>query len=713
MAITISTGITITDGFTPALRSLTNALNIVTSSIVSMQGQMSKPLDMTAINTARNELANAALSIDQVGLEAQNAATKQASLNNEMSKGEAFASNLASKVKTLLGAYLGFQGIKNLIQGADQSIAVTARLGIMNKGGDSVDDLKDKIFAMSNAVQANFNTTADAVAKLGIQAGDAFSSNDEILAFTDQLNKHIKIAGTEGAAAEGAMIQMVQAMSNGVLRGEELNSVMDGMPTVAKSIEQYFKKMGDNRGIKEIAEQGLITADIVKAALFSAADETDARFKDMGVTFGGVWNIFGNYANRALEGTYQKLGKIANSDAFMNLAKTAGSAVSLVGNGIVFVIDLVSQLITFIKNNASIIQPIFYGLAAAVGVYGASLLLAKAQTMAAVASQFVLKAAMIASTFATQGLTAGFKALNATMALNPVMIIVYAVIALIAIFYAAIAIVNKFCDTNISATGLIFGAFSWLGGVIYDIFVGLWNGLLHIADIMVNLYITVAESIYNAFNGGFTGWIDGVKSIFFNFVNWIYQAIKPLIEIWDYFNNTDIAGKVQGVIDAKMQEGRTDNYKKLPHNVLSEQFSLDYANPNEWAGKGYEVGKKASEAFDLTNVVNDTMNGLVKQVEGNAANYATDDLAQKALNNIDGNTKQIANNTAKNYDTELKYLRELGSREAINRFTTAEIKLDIKNNNNINSEMDIDSVVDAFTTKLKYAMALSAEGVHN
>lgn len=363
----IRTAISIVDGMSPAFRSMSTAMNMVMSGFEQLQRTSGKSIDTASIVAARQEMFRANLAIESMEKNLHKVASAQDDVNGGLRGGSSLAGGLASKVGALVAAYASLEGAMSLVRATDDYTNIKSRLDLINDGLQSTEQLQERVRASANSTFSDYKATADMVGKLGIQAGQAFGNNEEVLRFAEQINKHIKIAGTSGAAAEGAMIQMTQAMSNGVLRGEELNSVLDGMPTVAKTIEGYFHKMGDTRGIKQIAEEGKITADIVKAALFEAADETDAKFRAMGVTFGGTWNLFKNHADKALMPVYQRLGELTNSKGFQSFAVAAGQAVSVLGVGLVTVFDMLIRMGGFIADNWSVAGPVIASVGGAIG----------------------------------------------------------------------------------------------------------------------------------------------------------------------------------------------------------------------------------------------------------------------------------------------------------------------------------------------------------
>ena len=737
---TIKTSIQVTDGFSSAFKSMNNALGVVMSSLANTQKALGKPIDLTAVNRAQQDLARCASQFDAMEKEARQAASGQDKLNKSMNEGSTAAGTLFGKLKGLIGAYASFQGASMLVKGADTFTNINSRLDLMNDGLQTTAELSDLVWESANRSFSSFKDTADAVGKLGIQAGDAFANSRDVINFAEQLNKHIAIAGTDGAAAQGAMIQMVQAMSNGVLRGEELNSVMDGMPTVAKVIREEFARMGDTRGIKEIAEEGLITADIVKRALYNAADETNKKFNEMGVTFSDVWNIFKNHADKALQPVYKQLGAISNSKDFQALARTAGQAFGLIASAITGVMWLVSALFGLIRRYSDFALPILGMVAAAFIAQGTAALWAKREILLNAAAMVVktvkdwaATAAIIAMEFAQHGL-------NAALALCPLSWIIGMIIALIGVVYLGVAAFNRFAGTSISATGIIAGAFGALYAMIYNTIINLMNYFIIFAEFLRNVFQNPIYSIKALFVNFAVNFLDacismtkGWDSFATSLANAMISAVNFVIGAWNKLIDllpdkvTASLGLSKGAelsystsITSDLSNAR-DSLKGMlndkPENYTTIQ-RLEFKDVGGTANKAYGLGEGlvngVSEALESLGSSSSAVKDLgTAQLLANAnkkPNTAADKIA--------ANTGKTAANTGKAVDAltatdeELKYLRDIGEREAINKFTTAEIKLSVSNNNSINSELDLDGVVNTLTSKLRDAMFLAAEGSH-
>lgn len=721
----ISTTIRVNDGFSTALRRMNSALDTVMNSLIDTQKQLGKPFNLTGISEARKEIARANTALDLMADEARNAASAQNQLNNASKNSGGAVAGLASKVKGLVAAYAGWQGMKNALGAADAYANTTSRLELMNDGLTTTAQLEQMIRDSADRTRSSFQTTADAVGKMGIQAASAFNNSQDVVNFVEQLNKHLIVSGTSTAAAEGAMLQLTQAMGAGVLRGEELNSILEGMPTVANAIKKYFAEtLGDTRPIKEIAEEGLITSKIVKDALYSAADGINAKFDNMKVTFGSLWVMFKNQANKALVPVFNRLTELSNSVDLKSVVVVAGQVVGTLGKAVIYVMDAISGLFTFIKNNFSLVAPILFGVAGGFAAVGVAAMLAKAKIALTTVAMVIHKTVAGLAMLATYGFAGAITYLSAVLSVNPIMLVVYGVIALIAAFYMAVAAVNKFCGTSLSATGMIAGAVMWLGSVIYNTFAMCWNAIIEIANYMWNVFADLGNMIYNAFNGGFTGWIGGVKSALWTFVDWAYQLIKPLIEVWDKVKGTNYASSLQGKIDKGVNSGKSYEYKELFKKNLADPLKLEYMDSNALYQKGYKWGENLADNFSLENISDkikkelglDSINEIASQAMTSDAlkNNATNPALRGSGNDYGTALDKIADNTDKmaKDDKELELLRDLGTREAVNRFTTAQVSVMQKNSNNIREGADVDSIIAKLYAGLRDAMSRTAEGAH-
>ena len=690
------------------------------------------------------------MQLDKIAQETAQATNEQKKYNNTVRDGESAVNGLWGKVKGLVATYATFQSGKKLITASDDYADTMSRIKLMNDGLQTTAELEQKIRNVADQTYSSFALTSSVVGKLGVNANEAFEDSAEVVDFVEQLNKHLVIAGTRAETAEGALTQLTQAMANGVLRGEELASVMDGMPTVVQAVEDFFAKRGVTTPIRKIGEAGLITSDILKAALWEAAEETDRKFNEMGTTFRRLWTLFRNKANEAFRPVFQKLNKISSSETAKKIAVGLGTAIGTIGKGLMYVMDLVGKTFNFIRDNIQFIAPIIGVISAAFVALGASILFAKLQAIWHAVASAVQTAAIVALEFATHGASAGFAALAAAMSINPVMLFVYAVIALIGVFYLAIAVVNKFCGTSLSATGIIAAAFTFLGLVIYNMIANAWNNFATFAEFLVNLFKHPVYSIKSLFINLATNFIDstiamtkGWDKFATSIANAFTTAINWVIEKWNAFVDI-LPDKVKSALGlgkgSKLEYSTSitsdlTNAKSALQSLLGEKpddywtaprmgfadVGKNTLNAYDW-GKG--LGESISEKLDLDNLLSDVgmsteellknAKDLAKSVDdaSGSSHPRSDSDSAKRAEDLADKARQIANNTAKmakNYDEEIKFMRELGQREAINRFTTAQIKIMQNNSNHISKDVDANAVQKLLTEGLRETLNVAAE----
>lgn len=602
---TIRTAIQIQDGMTPAFRSINSALNMTISSFEQMQRVSSNSVNTASIIAARAELNKSEIAINEMEQEIRQAAEAQQQLNNNMNKGSGAANSLLSGVKsiaTTLGVALG---VKNIIGLSDTMTSTTSRLDMMNDGLQTTSELQNKIYQSAQNSRTAYTDTAQVVSKLGMLAGDAFSSNEETVAFAEQMNKQFKIGGASVQEQTSAMYQLTQAMAAGKLQGDEFRSIMENAPMLANSIAEY---MGIPKGeLKEMASDGVITADIIKNAMFAAADETNAQFEKLPMTFAQVGTVIGN-----------------------TLLQTFNPVIQGIGRGAQWIYD-----------NWSNIEPVFYGIATAVGVYATAMGIQTAVTWLGVAAN---------------------RALITTMLANP---------------YTWIAI----------GIGVVVGAIAkWVQSV---------GG------------INVAWKI--AANGILTTW-DWIKIGFMTGANVVSNYFGDLKA--DIL--TDLQTLANGAVDTI--NNFINALNRIPGVSIDTIAQLTFAAESQ---ADFEAAK-AARANNLANMKYDAkMNTATRQSGIDIARAAVEE-SNKGMNYdaIYSNVEDIAANTDTMKDSmeiseeELKYLHDIAERETVNRFTTAQVSVDFTSNNNINSDMDIDGVIDLFAEKLEESINSIAEGVH-
>lgn len=641
---------------------------------------------------------------------------EQGRFNREIEEGTNEANSLMQTIKGAVAAYATIQTLSTALNLSDQLTSTTARLNLMNDGLQTTQDLQNMIYLSAERARGSYQATADAVSKLGLMAGDAFGSSEEIIAFMEQVNKQFTIAGTETAGIDAAMLQLTQAMGSGVLRGEEYNSILGQAPNIIQAIADYMEVPKGQ--LKDMAAEGQITADIVKAAMFAAADDTNAKFESMPKTFSQIWTSFQNTALMAFQPVLQRMNEIANSEAFQQFVNNAIEGLSMVAGVALEIFDLLVGVAGAVADNWSWLSPIIYGVAAALAVYygwqlavNAINAITKGIHIAMAVAQMIHAAATGALTAATAAEIAAQNGLNAALYACPIVWIIVLIIALIALFYAAVAAVNKFAGTSVSATGIICGAFMVALAFIGNIFVALWNLVVDVFVLIYNLVATVANFIGNVF----TDPIGAVCRLFFDLADTVLGILQALASAIDAIFGSNLAGSVQGWRDSL--GGWVDDTFGKGDEVMAKMNADDMKLGRFEYGAAWDAGYSFGEGID-ESIANFDPSSLFDTNVPGADDYANLSDYGSGIGGIGSGVDDIAGNTGKIADgmeiteEDLKYLRDIAEQEAVNRFTTAEITIEQTNHNTVSGKMDLDGIVSRLTDAANEAVDRIAEGVH-
>lgn len=713
---TIRTAIELQDNFTGVLYQVINSVNLGLSAMEDLHQTMNSPVDTASIEAANQAYLRLSQTVGNTERYIRDNVDEQGRFNREIEEGTNEANSLMQTIKGAVAAYATIQTLSAALNLSDQLTTTTARMNLMNDGLQTTQDLQNMIYLSAERARGSYQATADAVSKLGLMAGDAFGSSQEIIAFMEQINKQFTIAGTEAAGVDAAMLQLTQAMASGVLRGEELNSIFEQAPTIIQSIADYLDvPIGS---IREMAAEGQITADIVKAAMFAAADETNAKFESMPKTFSQVWTSFQNTALMAFQPVLQRMNEIANSEAFQTFVNNAIEGLSMVAGVALEIFDLLVGVAGLVAENWSWLSPIIYGVAAALAVYygwqlavNAISAISKGIHIAMAVAQMIHAAATGALTAATAAEIAAQNGLNAALYACPIVWIIVLIIALIALFYAAVAAVNKFAGTSVSATGIICGAFMVALAFIGNIFVALWNLVVDVFVLIYNLVATVANFIGNVF----TDPIGAVCRLFFDLADTVLGILQALASAIDAIFGSDLAGSVQGWRDSL--GGWVDDTFGKGDEVMAKMNADDMKLGRFEYGEAWNAGYSFGEGIDQSIANFDPSSLFDTNVPG-ADDYANLGNYGSGIGGIGSGVDDIAGNTGKIADSmditeeDLKYLRDIAEQEAVNRFTTAEITIEQTNHNTVSGKMDLDGIVSGLTDAANEAVDKIAEGVH-
>ena len=672
-------------------------------------------MDVSAANAAYNQLSSTVASTERY---IRDNADAQGNLNQQIQAGVNTSNELVDTVKRLALAYLSMQSVQKVLDVSDELTMTTARLDQMNQAFNEIngtatetDTIVKQIYASAQNARGSFGDMTAVVAKFGNNARDAFASQDEVIAFANLIQKQMTTASASTQEASNAMLQLSQALGSGVLRGDELNSIFEQAPNLIQSIADYLDvPIGK---IREMAADGELSADVVKAAIFSAADDINAKFEAMPMTWGQVWTSFQNSALMAFQPVLDKVNELANNNQFQGFVE---NAIGLLAQLAVYVLDFFNTLASigaFISDNWSIIAPIVYGVIAALIAYAAisGIVAAVNGVMALSASVHAAAEAMQAG--ATFTATAAQYGLNAALMACPLTWIILLIIAVIAAIFAVCNAIAKMTGVANSGFGVITGGIN----VVIQFFKNLSLSVANIALGIGNAIAALASNMMTAFHNA----ICNVQSWFYNLLSTALTVIEgicaalnklPFVE-FDYSGISSAADDYAS--KAAEAAGNKEDYKSIG-DAFNEGMSTFDTFQDGWAADAFNAGAswgdgvadKVSGMFSMDNI--DLTGGVdTSMLSNDFANNA----AQTAANTAD--TADSAGRIADSVDISkenLKYLRDIAETEAINRFTTAEIEVTMNNNNTVSSDMDIDGMVDHLSAGVLEAMEQAAEGVH-
>lgn len=639
---------------------------------------------------------------------------EQGRFNQEISAGTQQANELTNTIKRAVAAYVSIQSVGKALNISDELVQTTSRLNMMNDGVQTTAELVNMVYAAAQDARGSFSQMADVVARFGNNAKDAFSSSEEVVAFADLIQKQMTIAGASTQEAANAELQLSQALGSGVLRGDELNSIFEQAPNLIQNIADYLDvPIGK---IREMAADGELSADVVKAAIFSAADDINSKFNEMPMTWGQMWQSMQNTALIAFQPVLQRLNDLANSEAFQTFIQGAIEAMATLANILLNVFDLAVSIGTFIGDNWSIIAPIVYGIVAALTAYIAiSAIVAAINGVMAIA-EGVKAAAQMMATGATFAETAAQQGLNAALMACPLTWIIMLILALIVVIFAVCNAIAKMTGIANSGFGVITGGVN----VVIQFFKNLGLTVANIALGIGNAIAALASNMMTAFHNA----ICSIQSWFYNLLSTALSVIEGICAALNKlpFVEFDYSGISSAADDyaAKASEaaGNKEDYQSIS-DAFNEGFTTFDAFQDGWASDAFNAGAAWGDGvadkvsnFSLSDVFGQTDIPNVGDYTSGFSDAIANSGVGDGIGNIDDNTGKIKDSLDIT-EEDLKYLRDIAEQEAINRFTTAEINVDMSGmQNTVNSGDDIDGFMTKLTDSVNEAVDNMTEGVH-
>lgn len=670
------------------VNSLTKTMNNFNKGIVKSGQQMetlSKRVDKVA--TATKKLGNASKDVNKL-----NKSLSQTSTTANTAKSG--VDNLTKSVKKLATAYLSVVGIGAILDTADAITGATNKLTTVYRMENpnatdaeakaAVQSQMDDIFASAKRSRSDYNDTMHNVGKLLINADSTFDGNlDKAIAFNELMAKTYTIGGASDIEQATSMYQLVQAMGAGVLAGDELRSVREGAQVAYKYIEEYAQALYNTKtSLKDLASEGLITSDIVANAILKNADAINAMFDDTQVTFEQTWTSMKNSFIKAFEPVLQKLTTLLNNEDFQNMMMSMTNAFIGFANIVLDGLDFLSRAWSVMTDNVTIVRNAIIAL-----LIPALILLVKH--------------------LITVGMTLLIKVIIPFLMLHWQLILVLAIIAFLIFAFL------QWGDVVAEVAG-------WVAGIIWGLLVVIWDVILIIINLirwLGNVFMGIVEVISAVFINAWadikTGWYACVEGVLRG-VKWIVDALNKIPGV-----SIDTSGLTNGINDAAKKKAdawasRQDYSDAWDAGYNSTEY-LKLVNPIEEGIKAKDVTTDA--VANASDSVNAWLDDLGSKLDG--SNSANDPFGGKDWESVIGNaldksgTGENIGDIADSIELtkeDLAFLRELAEMEAINRFTTAEIKVDMSNYNTINGENDLDGLVVKLSEKIEEEMHIVAEG---
>ncbi|GGJ68337.1 tape measure domain-containing protein [Anoxybacillus voinovskiensis] len=742
----VQTTLALNDKLTGPLMKMIRAMD-ATIRVMEKMDASATQLDTKGLAKARKAITNASADLERLIVASKQADSSLAPLGSKFANLPPPVGRATGAVKEFFGAFLlstaafaalqGIQnGIQSFVQASDAYVSTSARLANINDGLQTQAQLQEKIYQAAQRSRSGYMDMANSVAKLGSLASDAFGNTDEIIRFSELMGKAFAANGISKIGRESAMYQLTQSMAAGRLQGEEYNSIADNAGFLLDAIAKMMKVPKGE--LKNLASEGKITANIVKAALFKAADDIEKKFKNMPLTFADAMTMFKNWSLRAFEPLLIRFNQFVNSDAFATMAEHAMFFVNVFIKGIDLAFDaleffyrMVGAVGRFFEENWSWIAPILTVIGSVLAGIGTILLgvaakwlIVRTATLMAAAAKWVYDAAMLSS---------------------PATWVLLGIIALLAlVIYATV----NWADQTATVVGFITGLFASLGAFIWNIVANIWNAFAMVAEFIMNVFFdpvyAVKKLFYDmvkmvvdnmtALTGSFDTAASFLARVFVKGANIAIGAVNGLIKALNMIPGVNISaiGKLSAGSVGSISNGLKNFVANLKPPTSSE-FMVNIPRMKMLnVPQAFAAGNAAGMKF--TKNMSEKLSGILEKAKSLAPNTKMENPFKQSLGNQIANSpgmknplasgKEDKNPTGGKLDKigkiddeiniaeeDLQVFKELATIKSIQNFVTLTPTVQVKTGD-IRNNVDVDQLVRRFEESMVNEIARSAEGAY-